>query len=78
MRRRLRPYVPHPGPRRKPPRSPEGNVLPGDWITPSEAAKLLGVGERTIRRRCRTGALRGYDFGLGYMVDRGSLPSPKP
>jgi hypothetical protein len=69
-----RPYVARPLARLPRREAPPADVGDGDWITPAEAAALVGVGERTARRRCGAGDYRCRNWrGLGWMVDRASL-----
>jgi hypothetical protein len=69
---RYRPRYDQRRPRRQ---SPPTDVVDGDWISPEQAAALLGIGERTIRRRCQAGDLRCLNWTTGWIVDRASLPS---
>jgi hypothetical protein len=65
---RSRPYREH----RRPP--------PGEWglwVSTTEAAEVFGVSERTIRRRCRSGALACTDY-QGWMVRSDQVPPPEP
>jgi hypothetical protein len=67
-----------PGPRREPPRGVDNAVLPGRWISPADAGRQLGLGERTVRRRCAAGELP-CSMGLhGWMVDADRLDRHRP
>lgn len=58
-----------------------------DWITPREAAELIGVTPYQVRHLARTGILEGRKFGYAWMISRASAeayaasdrhPGPRP
>jgi len=44
-----------------------------DWITTSEAAKLVGYHPKHIRRLATSGVVEARKFGRDWMVSRSSL-----
>lgn len=48
------------------------NVKP-EWVTSPEAAKMLGISERTLRKRISDGYLRASRFGKATLLRRGDL-----
>lgn len=68
------------------PSTPDHLVL-NDWITPGEAAELIGVTPHHVRHLARTGTIEARKFGHAWMVERTSVeayaarehhPGPKP
>lgn len=59
--------------------SPRVDSLGDDWVTLAKAAELLGVSERTVRRKLKNGEIPGelaYDPNIGterWMVDTTEL-----
>ncbi len=51
----------------------------GQWLTVSQAAARLGVSERTVQRRCKSGKLAAKlesgEEGAAWMVDGSKLPT---
>jgi len=45
----------------------------GDWITPREAAEMLGVTPHHVRYLARTGTLEARKFGHAWLVKRASV-----
>lgn len=60
-------------------RDPRVDSLDEDWVTLAKAAELLGVSERTVRRKLKNGEIPGelaYDPEIGaerWMVDTSEL-----
>ena len=52
-------------------------MKPQEMISPDEAAQLLSVDARTIRRWCDTGRLAGEKQGRFWRVDAGSVEALK-
>jgi excisionase family DNA binding protein len=57
----------------------DGSSAPsGEWLTVSQAAALLQVSERTIRRRCESGKISGrlasLETGRAWLIDGQRLP----
>jgi excisionase family DNA binding protein len=52
----------------------------GDWVTVTEAARLLGVHRNTVRNRIKAGRYKAHKVvtpqGETYMVERESLSTP--
>jgi excisionase family DNA binding protein len=48
----------------------------GDWLTVDQAAHLLGVSARTVRRRCHDGTLPHRRLGRLLLVARAALAPP--
>ena len=46
------------------------------WLTPVEAAEILAVTPKTIRRMRLRGELKGITVGTRVRIDAGSLPTP--
>ncbi len=70
----------------KRPDGPEHLVL-GDWMTPLEAAHLIGVTQHQVRHLARQGIIESKRFGRAWMINRASAvayaaserkPGPKP
>jgi len=66
--------------------APDHLVL-DDWITPREAAELIGVTSHQVRYLARKGVIEALKFGHAWMVKRASVetyaakerhPGPKP
>ena len=62
-------------------------LLLQDWITPTEAAELIGVTPHQVRHLARIGVLESQRFGRAWMIKRVSAeayaaqehrPGPKP
>ena len=62
-------------------------LLLQDWITPQEAAELIGVTAHQVRHLARTDVLESQRFGRAWMIKRVSAeayatqehrPGPKP
>ncbi len=63
------------------------DLILDDWITPREAAELIGVTPHHVRHLARTGTIEARKFGHAWMVKRASAeayavkerrPGPKP
>lgn len=63
------------------------HLVLSDWMTPAEAAKLIGVTDDHIRHLARAGTLMGRRFGHAWMISCASVksyaakerrPGPKP
>jgi excisionase family DNA binding protein len=52
---------------------PQGPPTFEDWITPREAAALLGVTSHHVRYLTRKGIIEGRKFGHAWMVSRTSV-----
>lgn len=68
------------------PNAPDDLVL-DDWITPREAAELIGVTSDHVRYLARTGTIEARKFGHAWMLKRAAVeayaaserrPGPKP
>ncbi len=68
------------------PDDPEHLVM-GDWITPWEAAQLIGVTPHQVRHLARKGIVASRRFGRAWMINKASAeayaaserkPGPKP
>lgn len=44
------------------------------WITTTEAAELLNISDRAVRKRITTGSLRGRQLGGRWLVDTKEMP----
>jgi excisionase family DNA binding protein len=64
-----------------------GQLVLDDWITPREAAEMLGVTQHHVRFMARAGTIEGRKFGYAWMIKRASVeayaesyrhPGPKP
>jgi len=61
---------------------PQVADLGDGWVTLGEAAELLGLSDKTVRRKVKTGELPGrmaFDPAIGskrWMVDSSKLPAP--
>jgi excisionase family DNA binding protein len=51
-------------------------AAPGDWLTVDQAAHLLAVSTRTVRRRCHDGSLPHRRLGRRLLVARSALDPP--
>jgi len=49
-----------------------------DWVTAEQAAELLGVGPKTVRRWAAAGRLRAEHRGRVWRIDRAGLPAERP
>ncbi|WP_461712334.1 helix-turn-helix domain-containing protein [Streptomyces sp. DSM 41013] len=49
-----------------------------EWLTTSEAARILRVGVRTVRKHLAAGTLPGRDFGGVWRVHRSGVEPPAP
>jgi len=60
---------------------PQVADLGDDWVTLAQAAELLGLSDKTVRRKVKTGELSGqmaFDPAIGskrWMVDSARLPA---
>ena len=63
------------------------HLILGEWITPREAAEMIGVTSDHVRYLARTGAIEAQKFGYAWMLKRISVeayaaserhPGPKP
>ncbi len=63
------------------------NLVLDDWITPGEAAELIGVTSDHARHLARTGIIKARKFGHAWMLERAAVeayasserrPGPKP
>ena len=66
--------------------APDHLVL-DDWITPREAAELIGVTPNQVRHLARQETIKARKFGRAWMINRASAeayaatdhhPGPKP
>jgi excisionase family DNA binding protein len=48
-------------------------LVGGNWITPAEAAQLIGVTPAHVRYLARTGLIEARKFGTSWMVRRDSV-----
>jgi len=49
------------------------NTVMAEWITTSEAAKLIGYHPEHIRELIREGKIKARKFGIVWQVDQASL-----
>ncbi|MBN1890585.1 MAG: helix-turn-helix domain-containing protein [Thermoflexales bacterium] len=63
------------------------HVVLDEWITPAEAAEIIGVTPYQVRHLARTGTVEARKFGRAWMIKRDSVrayaaqerhPGPKP
>jgi excisionase family DNA binding protein len=53
--------------------STSNHVALDDWITPREAAELLGVTQQQARHLARTGVIQARKFGRAWMMLQSSV-----
>ena len=67
--------------------STPNHLILGDWITPREAAELIGVTSDHARYLARAGIIEARKFGHAWMLNRAAVeayaaserhPGPKP
>lgn len=52
-------------------------MSPQEWLSPDEAAEILGVSPGTVRRLLRTGQLPGQQFGKLWRIPRSAVKPPE-
>ncbi len=48
-------------------------MIPGAFVTPTQAAALAGVNRSTILRWCQAGKLKAWKVGHQWLIDRDNL-----
>ncbi len=70
----------------KQPDDPE-HLVWDDWMTPAEAAQLIGVTQHQVRHLARKGIIESHRLGRSWVINRASAeayarserkPGPKP
>lgn len=48
------------------------HLVLGDWITPWEAAQIIGVTPNHVRLLAQKGVIKSHRFGRAWMINRAS------